>query len=64
MKKTILLTILLSALFTASVSAKGTDSLLVETDTITTKSKFMVDAGIDVLNNFIWRGIPLDMGPN
>lgn len=57
MKKNVTFSILLALFFSLSVSAQSIDST-------ERKSKFIADVGIDILNNFIWRGIPLDRGPN
>jgi len=57
MKKKVLFPALFALLFSLSAFAQSSDST-------ETKSNFVVDAGIDILNNFIWRGVPLDQGPN
>lgn len=55
--KKLLLFIILAVLLTGNASIAQT------TDSLATESKFKVDVGMDVLNNFIWRGVPLDQGP-
>lgn len=62
MNRNKLIIILLVNLLSVAVYAQTTDAQ--PTDSTTTKSKFMADAGVDILNNFIWRGVPLDQGPN
>ncbi|WP_026462685.1 hypothetical protein [Adhaeribacter aquaticus] len=57
MKKTLLLLLLLALCLSFKSFAQHIDS-------VAAKPKFTVDAGVDILNNFLWRGIPLDQGPN
>ena len=56
MKKVFLLLSLVTSLLTLQASAQATDSIVVPATIV--PSKFKVDAGFDILNNFIWRGIP------
>ncbi|MCW2119330.1 hypothetical protein [Flavobacterium sp. 7A] len=57
MKKQKLFSYILTAVFCYTINAQTTDSTTVE-------KKFNVNTGIDILNNYIWRGVPLDKGPN
>ncbi|HEY6142419.1 MAG TPA: hypothetical protein VIV55_03185 [Flavobacterium sp.] len=57
MKKNYLFAILLAVLFSTNIQAQATDSTAVA-------KKFSVDVGMDILNCYIWRGVPLDKGPN